>query len=189
MDKANEAGAGVAAEGAATTADEEILEAPARGSVDELLDAGAHDELDAMRHSTAHVMAEAVLDLFPGTKLGIGPAVADGFYYDFDVPRALTPDDLEAIEGRMRESVAANHAFVRKEVSFDDGRSVVDGQGQGYKVEILDDLASKAKAAGEGSPSISFYEHGPFSDLCRGPHVASTGKIGPFKLLSVAGAY
>ena len=89
----------------------------------------------------------------------------------------------------MRDSVAANHAFVRKEIPFDDGRAVVEGQGQGYKVEILDDLAAKAKAAGEGSPSISFYEHGPFSDLCRGPHVASTGKIGPFKLLSVAGAY
>jgi threonyl-tRNA synthetase len=189
-------GAGVAATlvaDAAPVADaaegEEILEAPERGSVDELLDAGAHDELDAMRHSTAHVMAEAVLDLFPGAKLGIGPAVADGFYYDFDLPRALTPDDLEAIEGRMRESVAANHAFVRKEVPFDDGRAAVEGMGQAYKVEILDDLAAKAAAAGEGSPEISFYEHGPFSDLCRGPHVASTGKIGAFKLLSVAGAY
>jgi len=180
--------------GAATTAADaapevEILEAPERGSVDELLDAGAHDELDAMRHSTAHVMAEAVLDMYPGTKLGIGPAVADGFYYDFDVPRALTAEDLEAIEARMRDSVAANHAFVRKEVAFDDARAAVEGAGQLYKVEILDDLAAKAKAAGEGSPSISFYEHGPFSDLCRGPHVEATGKIGPFKLLSVAAAY
>ena len=170
-------------------AEEDVLEAPERGSVDELLDAGAHDELDAMRHSTAHVMAEAVLDLFPGTKLGIGPAVADGFYYDFDLPRALTPDDLDAIEARMRQSVAENHPFVRKEVAFDDGRAAVEGQGQTYKVEILDDLASKAQAAGEGSPHISFYEHGSFSDLCRGPHVATTAKIGPFKLLSVAGAY
>ena len=187
VDDGRAGGATTAAAEAA--AEPEILEAPERGSVDELLDAGAHDELDAMRHSTAHVMAEAVLDLFPGTKLGIGPAVADGFYYDFEVPRALSPDDLEAIEARMRESVAANHAFVRKEVPFDDGRAAVEGQGQAYKVEILDDLASKASTAGEGSPSISFYEHGPFSDLCRGPHVASTGKIGPFKLLSVAAAY
>jgi threonyl-tRNA synthetase len=185
-DKANEA---VAAQGAAAAEEPEVLEAPERGSVDELLDAGAHDALDAMRHSTAHVMAEAVLALFPGTKLGIGPAVADGFYYDFEVPRALTPDDLAAIEVRMRDSVAADQAFVRKEIPFDDGRAVVEGQGQGYKVEILDDLAAKAMAAGEGSPAITFYEHGPFSDLCRGPHVASTGKIGPFKLLSVAGAY
>jgi threonyl-tRNA synthetase len=177
------------AEDQAIEVQEEILEAPARGSVDELLDAGAHDELDAMRHSTAHVMAEAVLDLFPGTKLGIGPAIADGFYYDFELPRPLTPDDLAAIEARMRESVAANHLFVRKEVPFEDGRAAVDGQGQGYKVEILDDLAAKAEAAGEPRPPITFYEHGPFSDLCRGPHVASTGRIGPFKLLSVAGAY
>ncbi|HUQ43022.1 MAG TPA: threonine--tRNA ligase, partial [Candidatus Limnocylindria bacterium] len=169
--------------------DDELLVAPDRGSVDELLDAGAHDELDAMRHSTAHVMAEAVLDLFPNTKLGIGPAVADGFYYDFEMPRNLTPADLEAIEERMRASVAADHAFVRKEVDFDDGRSTVEGKGQTFKVEILDDLATKAKAAGEPLPPVTFYEHGPFSDLCRGPHVASTGKIGPFKLLSVAGAY
>ena len=80
------------------------FEAPERGSADELLDAGAHAPIDAMRHSTAHVMAEAVLDLFPGAKLGIGPAIHDGFYYDFDLPRPLTPDDLEAIEGRMRAS-------------------------------------------------------------------------------------
>jgi len=169
--------------------DQEILEAPERGSVDELLDAGAHDELDAMRHSTAHVMAEAILDLFPGTKLGIGPAIADGFYYDFDVPQPLTPADLEAIEERMRASVAADHPFERKEVPFDDGRAAVEGAGQAFKVELLDDLAAKAEAAGEPVPTITFYEHGPFSDLCRGPHVASTGRIGPFKLLSVAAAY
>src|SRR5262252_7417139 len=133
---------------AAAEPEEEVLQAPERGSVDELLDAGAHDPVDAMRHSTAHVMAEAVLDLFPGAKLGIGPAVADGFYYDFDLPKPLTPADLEAIEARMRASVGANHAFVRKEVAFDDARAAEEGQGQAYKVEILDDLAAKAKAAG-----------------------------------------
>ena len=167
----------------------EVLEAPDRGSVDELLDAGAHDALDAMRHSTAHVMAESVLALFPDAKLGIGPAIADGFYYDFELPRALTPNDLEAIEARMRESVGADHAFVKKEIGFDDARSIEAGAKQDFKVEILDDLATKAKAAKEPLPPVSFYEHGPFSDLCRGPHVESTGKIGPFKLLSVAGAY
>jgi threonyl-tRNA synthetase len=177
------------ADAAAPHDDAEVLEAPARGSVEELLDAGAHDELDAMRHSTAHVMAEAVLDLFPGAKLGIGPAIADGFYYDFELPRALTPDDLAAIEDRMRASVAADHPFVRKEVAFDDARAVEEGSGQSFKVEILDDLAAKSTAAGEPLPGISFYEHGPFSDLCRGPHVPSTARIGPFKLLSVAGAY
>ena len=90
----------------------------------------------------AQVQAQA-----PGAKLGIGPAVADGFYYDFDLARPLTPDDLEAIEARMRASVAEDHAFVRKEVAFDDGRSVVEGAGQSYKVEILDDLAAHAIAA------------------------------------------
>jgi threonyl-tRNA synthetase len=169
--------------------DDDILEAPARGSADELLDAGAHSDLDAMRHSTAHVMAEAVLDLFPGAKLGIGPAIADGFYYDFDLARPLTPDDLEAIETRMRDSVAADHPFVRREVPLADARAVAEGQGQSYKVEILDDLVARAAAAGEPPPVTSFYEHGAFSDLCKGPHVPSTGRIGPFKLLSVAGAY
>lgn len=169
--------------------EEEILEAPARGSADELLDAGAHDPIDAMRHSTAHVMAEAVLDLFPGAKLGIGPAIADGFYYDFELARPLTPDDLESIEERMRQSVAGDHRFIRREMALDDARAVASGQAQTYKVEILDDLAARAEAAGEPPPVISFYEHGQFSDLCKGPHVESTGKIGPFKLLSVAGAY
>ncbi|MEO8462525.1 MAG: threonine--tRNA ligase, partial [Chloroflexota bacterium] len=169
--------------------DDDILEAPIRGSADELLDAGALGELDAMRHSSAHVMAEAVLDLFPGAKLGIGPAITDGFYYDFDLPRPLTPDDLESIEARMRESVAADHAFVRREIPLDEARSVAAGLDQLYKVEILDDLATRAAAAGEAPPITSFFEHGSFSDLCKGPHVASTGRIGPFKLLSIAGAY
>jgi len=168
---------------------EELLEAPVRGSADELLDAGAHGAIDAMRHSAAHVMAEAVLDLFPGTKLGIGPAIADGFYYDFDVARTLTPADLEAIAERMRLSVAADHPFRRREIPLDDARAVVEGQGQTYKLEILTDLAARAEAAGEAPPATTFYEHGPFSDLCKGPHVERTGKIGPFKLLSVAGAY
>jgi threonyl-tRNA synthetase len=169
--------------------EDEVLQAPERGSVDELLDAGAHDPIDAMRHSTAHVMAEAVLDLFPGAKLGIGPAIADGFYYDFELPRALTPDDLAAIEERMQASVGADHPFVRKELAFEAARSIEAGRDQTFKVEILDDLAARSAAAGAGAHEVSFYEHGPFSDLCRGPHVASTGRIGPFKLLSVAGAY
>jgi threonyl-tRNA synthetase len=177
------------APGAQVAEAEEVLEAPVRGSAEELLDAGAHDPIDAMRHSTAHVMAEAVLDLFPGAKLGIGPAIADGFYYDFELPRPLTPDDLESIEARMRESIAADHRFVRREIALDDARAVEEGQGQTYKLEILNDLAARAAEAGEAPPVTSFYEHGPFSDLCKGPHVESTGLIGPFKLLSVAGAY
>ena len=122
------------------------FEAPERGSADELLDAGAHNELDAMRHSTAHVMAEAVLDLFPGTRLGIGPAIADGFYYDFALPRPLTPDDLAAIEARMAASVAANHSFVRREMPPAEGRAFFVDRGQPFKVEILDDLAFASRA-------------------------------------------
>ena len=168
---------------------EEILEAPERGSAEELLDAGAQDELGAMRHSTAHVMAEAVMDLFPGTKLGIGPAIRDGFYYDFLLPRALTPDDLAAIEARMAASVGLDHPFVRTELPPAEARAFLVEQEQPFKVEIVDDLAAKTAAAGVPMPPTTFYRQGPFIDLCRGPHVASTGRIGPFKLLSVAGAY
>ncbi len=169
--------------------DEPEFVAPERGSADELLDAGAHAPIDAMRHSTAHVMAEAVLALFPGARLGIGPAIENGFYYDFELPRPLTPDDLVAVETRMRESVAANHAFVRREVGFDEGRAIEEADGQAFKVEILDDLARKAVETGTPMPPVTFYEHGPFRDLCKGPHVEATGQIGPFRLLAVAGAY
>ena len=168
---------------------EEFFDAVERGSVDELLDAGAHSDLDAMRHSAAHVMAEAVLGLFPGAQLGIGPSIDDGFYYDFLLPRPLTPDDLAAIEAAMRASIAADHRFVRKEVPFADGRAFFDGRNQPFKVEILDDLAARARESGIALPPTSTYEHGSFIDLCKGPHVASTGKIGAFKLMTVAGAY
>ena len=163
--------------------------APAKGSAEELLDAGADDPLDPMRHSAAHVMAEAVMDLFPGTRLGIGPAIDGGFYYDFEVPRPIATEDLASIEARMAESVAADHAFVRRELDPEAGRRFFEERGQPYKVEILDDLRAAAAEQGSPPPAVSTYEHGPFIDLCRGPHVASTGRLGPFKLLSVAGAY
>jgi threonyl-tRNA synthetase len=162
---------------------------PERGSAEELLDAKAGDPLDPMRHSATHVMAEAVLDLFPGTKLGIGPAIADGFYYDFQLDRPLKPEDLAAIEARMAASISADHPFVRRELSPEEARAFFVERDQPFKVEILDDLAAKAKAEGSPMPPVSVYEHGPFVDLCKGPHVESTGKIGPFKLLAVAGAY
>src|SRR5215210_3503051 len=145
----------------------DLFEAPARGSADELLDAGARDPLDPMRHSAAHVMAEAVLDLFPGTKLGIGPAIEGGFYYDFKLDRPLTPRDLEAIESRMAASVKADHPFVRRELPPEEGRSFFDQRGQPFKVEILDDLAAKARAEGAAMPPVSVFEHGPFVDLCK----------------------
>ncbi|MFI5261917.1 MAG: threonine--tRNA ligase [Candidatus Limnocylindrales bacterium] len=168
---------------------DEVLDAPDRGSAEELLDAHAGDSLDPMRHSAAHVMAEAVIGLFPDARLGIGPAIRDGFYYDFELPRPLTPDDLEAIAAGMRASIAADHRFVRDELPPAAGRAFFAERGQPYKVEILDDLAGAADADGAAHTPVSTYTHGGFVDLCRGPHVASTGAIGPFALLSVAGAY
>ena len=181
--------AAVAVEAADGDEAEALFDAPERGSAEELLDAGAQSDLDAMRHSTAHVMAGAVLDLFPGTQLGIGPAIADGFYYDFKLDRPLTPDDLAAIEERMAASVAADDPFVRREMTPEDGRAFFAERDQPFKVEILDDLAAKSIADGSPMPPTSVYEHGSFVDLCKGPHVASTGRIGPFKLLALAGAY
>jgi len=154
-----------------------------RSGAAELLDAGAHDQVDTMRHSAAHIMAAAVLELFPEAKLGIGPAIRDGFYYDFDLPRALTPADLEAIEERMRAQVAADLAFERTELDRESALAQLAAEGQDYKVEIVRDLPD------EEARVVSFYRHGAFNDLCRGPHVASTGRLGPFKLLNSAGAY
>jgi threonyl-tRNA synthetase len=154
-----------------------------RSAAAELLDAGAHDRLATMRHSAAHIMAAAVLDLFPGSKLGIGPAIRDGFYYDFDLPRPLTPDDLEMIEAKMREQVAANVPFERREVSREAALRGLAAEGQDYKVEIVRELSD------DQARVISFYRHGSFSDLCRGPHLESSAQLGPFKLLHTAGAY
>src|SRR4029077_15634330 len=111
-----------------------------RSRADELLDAGAHDPLDTMRHSAAHVMGGAVMELFPDAKLGIGPAIKDGFYYDFELPRPLTPGDLEAIEAKMREQVAADVPFERSESSRDEAVAQLDKDGQPFKVEIVREL-------------------------------------------------
>ncbi len=154
-----------------------------RSAASELLDAGAHDRLDTMRHSAAHMMAAAVMELFPGAKLGIGPAIRDGFYYDFDLPRPLTPTDLEAIEAKMREQMARTLAFERSELPRDRALQQLDAAGQPYKVEIIRDLPPAE------SETVSFYRHGDFIDLCRGPHIGSTADLGPFKLLNSAGAY
>ena len=169
--------------------EELAFDTPQRQSAEELLDAHAGDVLDPMRHSAAHVMAEAVVDLFPGTRLGIGPAIENGFYYDFELPRPVSLEDLPQIEARMAESIAADHPFVRKVLAPDDGRQFFVERDQPFKVEILDDLRTQASAEGKPMPEVSTYEHGSFIDLCRGPHVESTGRIGPFKLLAVSGAY
>ena len=148
------------------------------------LASGTEDHLAAMRHSAAHMMAAAVLELFPDAKLGIGPAIRDGFYYDFDLSRPLTPADLEQIEGKMREQQAAALAFERsRDLPRADAVTELEAKGQPFKVEIVNDLPES------DGPTVSFYRHGDFEDLCRGGHVESTKDLGAFKLLHTAGAY
>lgn len=151
-----------------------------------------HDPYYRLRHSTAHVMAQAVLELFPEGKIAIGPPIEDGFYYDFDLPRAITPDDLAEVEERMRRIVQEKHHFVYRVVSAEDARDLF--KDQPYKLELIDGLAQGEDEygdAGSESTVISTYKHDTFEDLCRGPHLEHTGQIPPdgFKLLSVAGAY
>jgi threonyl-tRNA synthetase len=136
-------------------------------------------ELATMRHSTAHLMAEAVQELIPEVKFAIGPAIENGFYYDMDLPRPLTPDDLSSIEESMRRHREADEAFVRTEVSKAEALEIF--KSNPFKVEILRDLPDDS--------TITTYQQGSFLDLCKGPHLPSTGKIGAFKLQSVAGAY
>ncbi len=153
-----------------------------------------HDSLlYRVRHSTAHIMAEAVLEKFPEGKIAIGPAIEDGFYYDFDLPRPLTPDDLQAIEKRMRQIIAGKYPFVRRELSADDARQIF--KDQPYKLELIDGLEQGGMDEHGNplteKPVISIYTSDTFVDLCRGPHVEHTGQINPsaIKLMSVAGAY
>lgn len=138
-------------------------------------------DLEILRHSASHVMAEAVLEVFPEAKLGIGPAIENGFYYDFDLPRALVPEDLEKITALMKESIKAKKPFERTEVSRDKAREMF--KDQPYKLELIEDLPD--------NEPISVYRHGDFADLCRGPHVDNTGKMkwNAFALLNTAGAY
>jgi threonyl-tRNA synthetase len=144
----------------------------------DLEDARAY-ELARMRHSAAHLMAEAVLEMFPDARLGIGPAIEHGFYYDFDLPRPLTPDDLGEIERRMAANRAKAEPFVREVVTREEALRIFGDNP--YKVELIEGLPR--------DEIITTYQQGEFVDLCRGPHVPSTGEIGPFKLLSIAGAY
>ncbi len=136
--------------------------------------------LQRLRHSCAHVMADAVQALFPGTKLAIGPAIDTGFYYDFDVEHHFSPEDLEKIEKKMQEIVDRDEPFQREELSKKEALDFFKRRDEKYKLEIIAALPSD---------HVTIYRHGEFADLCRGPHVESTGKIAAFKLLSVAGAY
>ena len=150
-------------------------------------------QLYKIRHSAAHVMAQAVMEMFPDGKVTIGPPIADGFYYDFDLPRNLTPEDLEQIEKRMRQIVQGKHEFKKRVVSADEAREIF--KDQPYKLELIEGL-EKGGLDEYGNPlkekpEISLYQQDSFTDLCRGPHVQSTKEIrqDAFKLMNVAGAY
>lgn len=152
------------------------------------------DQLYAIRHSAAHIMAQAVMDLFPGTKFGFGPAIDEGFYYDFQLPRPATPEDLPAIEARMKEIINGKHPFKREELGIDAARAKFSDQP--FKVDQINALAAgeldeHGNAGANAATSVSIYQHDQFVDLCRGPHVTNTGEIpaDALKLLSLAGAY
>jgi threonyl-tRNA synthetase len=136
--------------------------------------------LEILRHSTSHVMAEAVRSLFPGVKVAIGPAIEAGFYYDFDVPEPFTPEDLARIEAKMADLIKRDLPFRREEMLRDQAVALFEEQGEPYKVELLREIDSK---------KVSLYRQGNFVDLCRGPHIPSTGFIRAFKLTGISGAY
>jgi threonyl-tRNA synthetase len=144
------------------------------------------DGLELIRHDAAHVMAEAVSELYPGTKVTIGPPIDTGFYYDFEFPEdvRITEDDLPKIEAAMKEHIAADEDFSRRDIAAAEAIELFRGQDQGFKVELIEDLVRN-----EGVETVSLYRNGPFEDLCRGPHSPSTGRIKAIKLSSVAGAY
>ena len=139
-----------------------------------------YSPIQRMRHSAAHVMAEAVLEIFPDARLAIGPAIEDGFYYDFDLPRSLTPEDLPDIEQRMKRIIAGKYPFLRDRWPREKALDYFREKGQVYKVELIENLPDA---------EVGIYQQDTFLDLCKGPHVENTGQIGPVKLMRVAGAY
>ena len=149
-------------------------------SMVEAITTDSQEGLEVYRHSTSHVMAHAVKDLFPEAKVTIGPAIEEGFYYDFDIDRTFSPEDLERIEKRMAEIVAENRPFIRRVLPRDEAVRYFDKIGESYKVELIREIPDR---------EVSLYDEGGFTDLCRGPHVPSTGHVKAFKLLNVAGAY
>jgi threonyl-tRNA synthetase len=146
----------------------------------ELQESVGYTPIQRMRHSAAHVMAEAVQEMFPGAKFAIGPAIEDGFYYDFELPRPLTPEDLPEIEQRMARIVEGKYPFIRERWPRERALEYFRNKGQVYKVEIIENLPDE---------EVGIYRQHNFLDLCRGPHVEHTGQIGPFKLMKIAGAY
>jgi threonyl-tRNA synthetase len=189
-DAAAAIGPGLARDAIAVRVDGELRDLTAElpdGATIEVVTPGEDaDALWLTRHDAAHVMATAVLELWPGTKVSIGPPIADGFYYDFEFPDGDRPSeaDLERIEERMRAHVEADEPFERSELPVAEAIERFRAEDQPYKVELIEDLVRD-----EGVESVSLYRNGPFTDLCRGPHGPSTGRIGAFKLNSLAGAY
>jgi threonyl-tRNA synthetase len=165
------------------------LPAPQAGSsarIEIVTERSGSDALGLIRHDCAHVLAAAVLDLYPGVKISIGPAIENGFYYDFDFPDGITLSeaDLPSVEAKMAEHIKADEAFTREEIGAREALERFRAEDQPYKVELISDLM-----AGEGAETVSLYTNGPFTDLCRGPHAPSTKRIKAFKLQSLAGAY
>ena len=154
--------------------------------VEIITERSGEDALELIRHDAAHVLATAVMELYPGVKISIGPPIENGFYYDFEFPEGVTLSDadFEAIEARMREHIAAAEPFTREDVSVEDALARFRAEGQDYKVELIEDLVRD-----QGVNTVSLYTNGPFTDLCRGPHAPTTKSIGAVKLQSVAGAY
>ena len=144
------------------------------------------EALELIRHDAAHVMAEAVTELYPGTKVTIGPAIESGFYYDFEFPDdiKINEEDLPKIEAAMRKHIAADEHFSRRVVPVAEALDIFRAQDQGFKVELIEDLVKN-----EGVETVLLYRNGDFEDLCRGPHSPSTARIKAIKLSSVAGAY
>jgi len=162
---------------------------PTADAVVEPIVPGSQDGLHVLRHSTAHVLAQAVCDLYPGAKYAIGPAIEDGFYYDFELPEPLHAADLAKIDRRMRQIAKQNQPFVREDLARDEARARL--ADQPFKIEIIDGLEQEEAAAGEATvgETVSLYRNGEWADLCMGPHVPHTGKLGAFKITSLAGAY
>jgi threonyl-tRNA synthetase len=192
-DAADAIGAGLARAALAVRQNGEVrdLARPlAAGKPLEILTPRSEGALDVIRHDAAHVLAAAVMELYPGVKISIGPPIANGFYYDFEFPEGVTVSDadFERIEARMREHIKADEPFVREDVSVEEALERFRGEGQDYKVELIEDLVRDADSA-HPLQTVSLYTNGPFTDLCRGPHAPSTKRIKAFKLQSVAGAY
>ncbi|MBS1870557.1 MAG: threonine--tRNA ligase [Actinobacteria bacterium] len=188
-DAAAAIGAGLARAALAVKADGRLqdLSAPLHdGARLEIVTPSSDDALELLRHDTAHVLAAAVMDLYPGVKISIGPPIEHGFYYDFEFPDGVTISDadFERIEAKMREHVKADERFAREDVSVGEALERFVREDQPYKVELIEDLVRN-----EGVETVSLYTNGPFTDLCRGPHGPGTKRIKAFKLQSVAGAY